>query len=573
MPSAQGLDDPQVFAAFYDAHVAFVWRNLRRLGIASSELEDVCQEVFVTVHRRWQTFEARAQTRSWLYGIVRRVASRHRRGCDRRQRRHEAFVARPRYETGETAVASRVLAVRLQQFLDGLDQPKRDVFVLAELEEMSAREISAEVGVGANTVYSRLRAARAAFEARFGPLPRQRDGMRAAHASDAPSEPQRHRVWLGLAGLKWATPAAATPMLQTSSTVAASGTSSSSLIAAVGSFVAAVAAGVVVTFSATAPKDAGAEPIAPVAVGTPNAGDRRPAAPPDQHAAGAVSEAAAEGSRGSNEVARAAVREGDRSRGHRTPRRASPSAAVPLPTAATDTPTPSDAGAASGPAASPREPDAAGPSEGDEPDRPRPAAKAKGSEAGPLGQDPDAVVPVASPLPDAPNADAALARLHPAGSGDLVSKSTPPTQGDRATSSPARPSRGNRAVSTPARPAPAAARLPKATVPKPAAAKQPSTEPTTHTDRSTRGLLRNEEITLLRSARAAIDAGKPRKALAQLREHARRFRTSPLATERDASAAEAYCATGRSRAAAPHIRRLQRAGRDALARAILLRCQ
>ena len=55
------------------------------------------------------------------------------------------------------ALARRALAA--------LDDEKREVFVLARIEEMSAPEIATVVGIPINTVYSRLRAARLAFEA------------------------------------------------------------------------------------------------------------------------------------------------------------------------------------------------------------------------------------------------------------------------------------------------------------------------------------------------------------------------------------------------------------------------
>ena len=55
------------------------------------------------------------------------------------------------------------------QFLDArlaeLDPDKRAVFILAELEGMSCPEIAAAVGANVNTVMSRLKAARANFEA------------------------------------------------------------------------------------------------------------------------------------------------------------------------------------------------------------------------------------------------------------------------------------------------------------------------------------------------------------------------------------------------------------------------
>jgi RNA polymerase sigma-70 factor (ECF subfamily) len=49
--------------------------------------------------------------------------------------------------------------------LDGLDERKREVFVLSEILEMSGREIAETTGVPMNTVYSRLRAAREEFDA------------------------------------------------------------------------------------------------------------------------------------------------------------------------------------------------------------------------------------------------------------------------------------------------------------------------------------------------------------------------------------------------------------------------
>ncbi|MBC7017899.1 hypothetical protein, partial [Salmonella enterica] len=50
------VDRERQFRLLYDAHVAFVWRNLRRLGVMDRDVEDKCQEVFVVAHRRWAEF-------------------------------------------------------------------------------------------------------------------------------------------------------------------------------------------------------------------------------------------------------------------------------------------------------------------------------------------------------------------------------------------------------------------------------------------------------------------------------------------------------------------------------------
>ncbi|MEM6993827.1 MAG: hypothetical protein AAF721_25155 [Myxococcota bacterium] len=86
-------------------------------------------------------------------------------------------------------------------------------------------------------------------------------------------------------------------------------------------------------------------------------------------------------------------------------------------------------------------------------------------------------------------------------------------------------------------------------------------------------LLTAKEITLLAAARRALVAGEPRRARATLREHARKFRASALAPERDASMAEAHCAAGHPRAARPHLQRLERAGQARLAKQIRARCR
>src|SRR5207302_10408961 len=60
-------------------YAPFVWRALRRLGVPESDVEDVCQEVFVVVHRKLGDFEGRSSLRTWIYGICTRTASDYRR--------------------------------------------------------------------------------------------------------------------------------------------------------------------------------------------------------------------------------------------------------------------------------------------------------------------------------------------------------------------------------------------------------------------------------------------------------------------------------------------------------------
>lgn len=156
------------FRALYDAHVDFVWRNLRRLGVSEVDVDDRTQEVFVVAHRRLGEFVERGHgPRAWLFQIVLRVASDWRRHRRRHPEDADGGVAgeREAFEADQTARIQRREALeRLDAALATLDVGKRAVLVLHEVEEMTAPEIAESLGIPVNTVYSRLRVARAELE-------------------------------------------------------------------------------------------------------------------------------------------------------------------------------------------------------------------------------------------------------------------------------------------------------------------------------------------------------------------------------------------------------------------------
>lgn len=149
-------------ASIYDAYFDFVWRALRRLGVRPYQLEDAVQDVFVIVQRRLSDFEQRSSIKTWLFGIALRVAKDQRRRHDKQKTEldsHEEVLVGTAIDPREAALQAEAAAT-LQTLLDTLDHERRAVFVLAELEEFTAPEISEALGIGLNTVYSRLRLAR-----------------------------------------------------------------------------------------------------------------------------------------------------------------------------------------------------------------------------------------------------------------------------------------------------------------------------------------------------------------------------------------------------------------------------
>ena len=165
------------FARVYEQHFAFVWRSLLRLGGAEASAEDAAQDVFVVVHRQLGRFAQRSSLKTWLFGIAINVARDHRRTV-RRKGGSEALDDLPvEPSTGAERETSRLAAAQLlDRALDALDDEKRAVFVLAELEGMTAPEIVAATGLVLNTVYSRLRVAREQFQEALAALTAEGDG-------------------------------------------------------------------------------------------------------------------------------------------------------------------------------------------------------------------------------------------------------------------------------------------------------------------------------------------------------------------------------------------------------------
>lgn len=161
--TAEDLAD---FPAIYEKYFDFVWRTVRRLGVAEKSLDDATQDVFIVVHRKLSDFEGRSSLKSWIFGIARRVAHDHRRRVMRKERGKvpaEGLVDTHASDPADCAARAQAMRV-LYEFLDSLDDDKREAFVLAELEQMTVPEISEAVGANINTIYSRLRAARKAFD-------------------------------------------------------------------------------------------------------------------------------------------------------------------------------------------------------------------------------------------------------------------------------------------------------------------------------------------------------------------------------------------------------------------------
>jgi RNA polymerase sigma-70 factor, ECF subfamily len=146
--------DPKVADSFYEVYereISYVFKTLGRLGVDPSDIADAVHDVFVIVHRRWADIDFSRPLRPWLFGVARRVAA------GMRRKRRELPSQDLQSVVDASPHAERDLLWRV---LASLDDDRREVVVLHDLEGYTGAEIGELLGIPANTVHSRLRLAR-----------------------------------------------------------------------------------------------------------------------------------------------------------------------------------------------------------------------------------------------------------------------------------------------------------------------------------------------------------------------------------------------------------------------------
>jgi len=156
------------FRDFYHAHVEFVWRGARRLGVDDAAVDDVVQHVFLVAYRRFPELRlddfpgGRGSIKAWVFAILRNeFYSRNRREW-RQVALNDALgatIAAPpgeqhwALELSDTAYAMR-----------GLSDPQREALILVGVGGFSQDDAASLSKVPIGTVKSRLGRARKALK-------------------------------------------------------------------------------------------------------------------------------------------------------------------------------------------------------------------------------------------------------------------------------------------------------------------------------------------------------------------------------------------------------------------------
>lgn len=163
--------ESDAWRALYRTYLPIVQTFLRRLGAASSELDDLTQEVFLGTFRALRSFRGDSELKTWLYRLC--VTA-----CSRRHRKRKVqqallfWLGRDRAsDPTEGLSLTPDLEVRLvERALSRLANAERAVFVLYELEGVSGKQIAQIVGCPEATVWRRLHYARQTFKVELAKL-------------------------------------------------------------------------------------------------------------------------------------------------------------------------------------------------------------------------------------------------------------------------------------------------------------------------------------------------------------------------------------------------------------------
>ncbi len=159
------------FRTVFESEYGYVRSSVARMGIRPADVPDVVHDVFVVVHEKLGEFDTTRPVRPWLFGIAFRVAV----GVKRKMgyfaeqlNGDESANALPSREPSpEDSMNDKQRREILSEAMDLLDDDKRAVFVLHDLDGTSMPMVAEALEVPLNTAYSRLRLAREVLRARL----------------------------------------------------------------------------------------------------------------------------------------------------------------------------------------------------------------------------------------------------------------------------------------------------------------------------------------------------------------------------------------------------------------------
>lgn len=162
--SAQGGDD-EAFGVIFKLHSRFVFKFIYAMLGEKSAAEELTQETFLAAYKSIHGLRGEARLRTWLCGIAKNVVykslrSRRREGTDCGATIESLGAADDKNLPPDEEFLNGELNQLIRLALARLDEDKRLVFTLKELQHLSYREISQVTGCAIPKLKTDLRRAK-----------------------------------------------------------------------------------------------------------------------------------------------------------------------------------------------------------------------------------------------------------------------------------------------------------------------------------------------------------------------------------------------------------------------------
>jgi len=170
--------DAEALETLLEQHEPRVYRFARRLCRHHEDAEDVLQESLLAAARGLSGFRGASSLSTWLFTIARSY-------CIKKRRRSRFAPTEVSLEVGEAdavpeppdpapgpeeTLHAKRLEAALEGAIAGLDRKYREVFVLRDVEGLTAPEVATVTGLSVAAIKSRLHRARARVREEMAPL-------------------------------------------------------------------------------------------------------------------------------------------------------------------------------------------------------------------------------------------------------------------------------------------------------------------------------------------------------------------------------------------------------------------
>ncbi len=171
--SIENLQKPEGFSDVYEKWFDEVSKWLRALGAHEADRDDLVQEVFIIVHRRYKYFDGE-NLAGWLYQITRHKVRDFKR---RRWVRHVLLMGNLHEDQTDAKCTSPLESLEtrekrdlLLKLLASLNENERAALLLFEVEGYSGQQIADLQSVPLNTVWARIFKARQRLKLRLAAI-------------------------------------------------------------------------------------------------------------------------------------------------------------------------------------------------------------------------------------------------------------------------------------------------------------------------------------------------------------------------------------------------------------------